>query len=82
MALIAMSLLHPSAGPVWTRRIALVALLLSLAVVLRYSHPIEEDGRERAAVSTGGPAGAGLKAFVTLGAQPAAGTCLGASPRP
>jgi hypothetical protein len=36
-ALIAVSVLHRSAGPLWARRIALVALLLSLAVVLRYS---------------------------------------------
>jgi hypothetical protein len=36
-ALIAMSVLHRTAGPLWAKRIALVALLLSLAVVLRYS---------------------------------------------
>jgi len=36
-ALIAMSVLHRSAGPLWARRIAVVALLLSLAVVLGYS---------------------------------------------
>jgi hypothetical protein len=36
-ALIAMSVLQRGAGPLWARRIALLALLLSLAVILRYS---------------------------------------------
>ena len=36
-ALIAMSILQRGAGPLWAKRIALLALLLSLAVVLRSS---------------------------------------------
>ena len=36
-ALIAMSVLQHGPGPLWARRIALLALLLSLAVILRYS---------------------------------------------
>jgi peptidoglycan/LPS O-acetylase OafA/YrhL len=36
-ALVAMSVLHRGAGPLWARGIAVVALLLSLAVVLRCS---------------------------------------------
>jgi hypothetical protein len=36
-ALIAMSILQRGAGPLWAKRIALLVLLLSLAVVLRYS---------------------------------------------
>jgi hypothetical protein len=37
MALIAMCILQRGAGPLWARPIAVLALLLSLAVVLRYS---------------------------------------------
>jgi hypothetical protein len=39
-ALIALSVLHRSAGPLWAKRLALLALFLALAVVLRCSIPL------------------------------------------
>jgi hypothetical protein len=40
-ALIAISVLQRSAGPLWAKRVALLALLLALGVVLRCSIPLK-----------------------------------------